>query len=283
MIMDFGMPTLIERKTLESCAALCQELGLAFVEFNMDLPEYQMERLDPTQLAKAAEKYGIYFTIHLEDTAYPWNFNRRVSEAYTETVLQTIEIAKQLSIPALNMHFHQGEYFTLPDRKAYLFEEYCDEFLQKVTVFREACTSAIGGAAIKICVENTRSFQLDFVAKGIAILLESPVFALTFDTGHNAGSDFQQQPLIERHIDRLLHMHLHDYSKSRGDHLPLGEGELELAQYLDIAQKYNCRVVLETKTVDGLRKSVGWLKGRGQLFMNFHGKKAYQILVNQIR
>ena len=39
--MDFGMPTLIEIKSLEACAALCKELDLRFVELNMNLPEYQ--------------------------------------------------------------------------------------------------------------------------------------------------------------------------------------------------------------------------------------------------
>jgi sugar phosphate isomerase/epimerase len=260
MIMDFGMPTLLELKSMESCAALCAELGLAFVEFNMDLPEYQIERLDLACLSETAEKYSIYFTIHLEDTAYAWNFNKKVAGAYTETVLQAIEAAKQLHIPLLNMHFHQGEYFKLPDRKIYLFEEYGGEYLQKVTAFRDACINAVKGADIKICIENTSSFQLDFVAAGIAALLESPIFGLTFDTGHNAGSGFRQQLLIERHIGRLSHMHLHDYSEARDAHLPLGEGVLNLDEYIDIAQEHNCRAVLETKTIDGLRKSVDWLK-----------------------
>ena len=254
------MPTLIEMKSLKECAAFCRELGLAFVEFNMDLPEYQIERLDPGRFAEIADEFGIYFTIHLEDTAYPWNFNKRLSDAYVETVLQTIEIAKLLSIPALNMHFHEGEYFTLPDGKAYLFHEYRDEYMQKLTAFRDACTRTVGKANIKICVENTESFRLDFVADGIAALLESPVFALTFDTGHNASNDYMQQPLIERHIDRLSHMHLHDFTKNRGNHLPLGEGNLDIMKHLNLADKHNCRVVLETKTADGLRKSVEWLR-----------------------
>lgn len=263
--MQFGMPTLIELKTIEENAVLCHGLGLNFVEFNMDLPDYQIDRLDPARLAKTAEQYGIYFTIHLEDTAYPWNFNNRLADGYTETVMQTIALAKRLSVPLLNMHFHQGEYFTLPDKKVYLFEEYRDEYLQKLTTFRDACTAAVGEADIKISVENTRSFGLDFVAEDIAALLESPVFALTFDTGHNAGNDFRQQLLIEKHIDRLSHMHLHDYSKTHGDHLPLGGGELDIAKYLDLAKDHDCRIVLETKTVSGLRQSVKWLKERGYL------------------
>lgn len=265
MTMQFGMPTLIELKSLEENAMLCRELGLSFVEFNMDLPEYQIDRIDPARLAETARKYGIFYTIHLEDTAYPWNFNNLLTAAYTKTVLQTIKAAKQLSVPVLNMHFHQGEYFTLPGRKAYLLDEYRDEYLQKLTAFRNACEEAIGSADIKICVENTRSFQLDFVADGVAVLLESPVFALTFDTGHNAGDDFQQQLLIERHIARLSHLHLHDYSKTRGDHLPLGEGELDIPKYLNLAKAHGCRAVIEVKKVDGLRQSMGWLKERGWL------------------
>ena len=46
--MQFGMPTLIEIKSIEETAALCHELGLAFIELNMDLPEYQADMLDST-------------------------------------------------------------------------------------------------------------------------------------------------------------------------------------------------------------------------------------------
>ncbi len=258
--MQFGMPTLIELRSIEENASLCRELGLDFVEFNMDMPEYQVDRLDINRFAEAMDKYGIFFTIHLEDTVYAWNFNTRVAQGYTETVLQTIEFAKMLHIPVLNMHFHQGEYFTLPHRKAYLFEEYRDDFLRKLTSFRDACASAVGDADTKICVENTSSFTLDFVEEGVAVLLESPVFALTFDTGHNAGGGFRQQTLIERYIERLSHMHLHDYSKTLGDHLPPGEGELDLIKYLDLAKTHECRVVLEVKIIEGLRKSIKWLE-----------------------
>lgn len=43
--MDFGMPILIENKSLEKNVDLCRELGLQFVELNMNLPEYQIEKL----------------------------------------------------------------------------------------------------------------------------------------------------------------------------------------------------------------------------------------------
>lgn len=263
--MDFGMPTLIESKSLEECAALCRELGLKFIELSMEMPEYHPERIGMERLAEAAEKYGIYYTLHFEDGMNPWAGNERVAAAYTETVMRTIETAKRLSIPVLNMHFYEGTYFTLPDRKVYVYKEYFSEFIRKVAEFRYDCTEAIGNSGIKITVENTRAFMADFVAEGIDVLLQSPVFGLTFDTGHDAAHGFRQFPLIERHIDRLCHMHLHDYSAERGDHLPIGEGMLDINRYLKLARERNCRVLLETKTAEGVRCSAARIKEMGLL------------------
>lgn len=40
----------------------------------------------------------------------------------------------------------------------------------------------------------------------------------------------------------------------------LGTGEIDLEQRLNIAKKYHCRCVVETKTIEALRKSVLWLR-----------------------
>ncbi len=258
--MDFGIPTVLEAASIEKCAALCNSLQLQFIELNMNLPEYQAERIEVSYFSEIARAYGIYYTIHLDENLNPWDFNARVSAAYTETVLQTIELAEQLSVPVLNMHFPLGVYFTLPDRKAYLLEEYAEEYRQKLLAFRHRCTAAIGNRNLLLCIENTPSFQHDFVAEGLSLLLESRVFALTFDTGHDAAGGFLQFPFIDRNRNRLRHMHLHDYSRTRSDHLPLGEGELDIRWYLQLAETCHCRVLLETKTVDGLQLSAQRLR-----------------------
>lgn len=261
--MDFGMPTLIELKSLEACAALCKELGLQFVELNMNLPEYQADRINADAFAEIALRYGIYYTIHLDENQNPCDFNEKVATAYTETVLQTIELTKLLRIPVLNMHLSKGVYFTLPEKKVYLFDEYMDVYLAKLTAFRDRCEKAIGGADIKICVENAGGYDKEFLQKGLALLLESKAFALTFDIGHNAGIGGGDEEIIMKHKKRLCHMHIHD-AKDKCDHLPLGSGELELPKYFYFAKIQNCRVVLETKTVAGLIESVEWIENKGR-------------------
>lgn len=257
--MQFGMPTLIEIKSIETCAALCREVGLDFIELNMNMPEYQVDRVDTACLSEIADKYDIYYTIHLDENLNPCDFNRQVAEAYTETVLQTIEIAKKLAAPVLNMHMSKGVYFTLPEKKVYLFEEYMDEYLPKLAEFRDRCENAIGKANVKICIENSDGYDKGFLQKGLALLLESKEFALTFDIGHNAGIGGGDEKVLMKNKSKLWHMHIHDVREKR-DHLAFGTGEQEILKYLHLAYRHNCRVVIETKTTEALKQSVDWIR-----------------------
>ena len=56
-------------------------------------------------------------------------------------------------------------------------------------------------------------------------------------------------------------MHLHD-ALGKKNHLALGTGEMDIGKYLCLAQEQSCRVVLETKTIEGLKASVRWVRDR---------------------
>ena len=128
-MLEFGMPTLIENRTLEDNIALCKELGLSFVELNMNFPEYQIDKIEDIHgFYQKADEAGIYYTIHLDENMNIADFNPLVREAYLETVRRTIEVAKQFVALKdkygkseqhliLNMHMHHGIYITLPDKK----------------------------------------------------------------------------------------------------------------------------------------------------------------------
>lgn len=259
--MRFGMPTLIENRNLEESAALCAQLGLDFVELNMNLPQYQVQTMDADAMQALAEKYGIFYTIHLDENLNVADFNPAVARAYRETVLQTIELAKKLHIPVLNMHMPLGVYFTLPRGKVFLFEQYRVQFLESLCVFREECEQAIGDSNIKICVENWFGYP-DWQIEGLDLLLQSPVFGLTFDVGHNLCKGGVDEPVILARREKLYHMHLHDVKNGTKDHQALGTGELDVHKYLALAEERQCSVVLETKTIEGLQASVHWLKGK---------------------
>lgn len=89
--MDFGMPTLVENRTLDDNVRLCKELGLQFVELNMNFPQYQIESLEQTATYREIMKReGIYFTIHLDENLNVADFNHAVANAYMDTVRRAI-------------------------------------------------------------------------------------------------------------------------------------------------------------------------------------------------
>lgn len=256
--MKFGMPTLLETRDIDSCVALCKELNLDFIELNNNFPWYQIDTIDAEYYNNLSKKNDIFFTIHLEEELNVCGYNKEVTKAYLNTVLAAIELAKKIHAPVLNMHLATGIYITLPDKKVYLFQEYKELFLEKILEFRNICDKAIGDSDIKICIENAGGFK-EYAKEGIELLLESKVFALTFDLGHDHSANGIDEPFIREHKDRLQHMHIHD-AEGKSNHLAIGAGEIDLKDKFALAKECDCRCVLETKTIAGLKESVGRLK-----------------------
>lgn len=262
--MKFGMPTLVEKTTLEETVALCAELGLHFLELNTNFPLHQPHLLDADQLNKWASEHGIFYTIHLNDEMAVAEFHPAVSGGYRQAVKETIALAKKIGVKKLNMHLSDGAKYTMPDRIVYFYGAYQDEYLKQMQTFADMCEEEIGDSGIKICIENTNGFR-DYQLAALDILLNSPVFALTMDIGHNYCAGKADEDWILSHQNRLHHMHMHDAKNKKNDHLALGDGELDLDRFLALAEKCDCSVVLETKTVEGLKKSVAWIKNMGLL------------------
>jgi sugar phosphate isomerase/epimerase len=271
-MMQFGMPTLIENHTLEENAALCEALGLRFIELNMNFPEYQVDRLEQTdELVRIAEQHHLYYTVHLDENLNIADFNPLVTKAYLETVRRTILAAKALlplrdryGDPAqpltLNMHMHHGIYITLPDRKVQMYERNFETYMQSFAVFRSLCEEWIGDSSIMMAVENTDGFR-DYEKKMIAYLLESKKFGLTWDIGHSKAIREADVSFLMEHQDKLIHFHIHDGTETPPrNHLALGDGEIDLDARLKLAAERNARCVLETKTISALKQSARWLR-----------------------
>lgn len=275
--MQFGMPTLIENRTLADNVALCRRLGLRFIELNMNFPEYQVDRLERTDaLMAAAVAAGIYYTIHLDENLNVADFNPLVSEAYLETVRRTVQVAKAL-LPlrdrfgdstqplTVNMHMHHGIHIILPDGKVQMYDRDFDTYMRSFAAFRARCEEWIGDSDVRITVENTDGFR-PYEQKAVEYLLESPCFGLTWDIGHSKATREQDVPFLLAHQDRLLHFHIHDSTETPPrNHLALGDGEIDLLNRLRLAQSRNARCVLETKTIAALESSVTWLRREGYM------------------
>lgn len=255
--MEFGMPYLLETATITQAAALCAELGLAFVELNMNFPACQADALDVQELYELKRRYGIYFTIHMEEACDPFCFNHGVRKAWLDSIRNTLTIAQAIDAPIVNMHLPKGDFITLPDRKVCLYQHYKEAYYEAVATLHELCQRELEGSHTRVCIENTNGFAL-YEQTAIGMLLESQVFGLTLDIGHSHAVGDCDIPFYQAFDRQLIHMHGHD-GKGKSNHLALGDGEIDLLQRFAWAKRNQARVVLETKTIDALRTSVARL------------------------
>ncbi|MGN0745882.1 MAG: sugar phosphate isomerase/epimerase family protein [Aristaeellaceae bacterium] len=255
--MIFGMPFLLETPTIEDACRLCRELGLSFVELNANFPACQADGLRAEELLRLKAHYGVDFTFHVEEECDPFAFQGRIREAWLDTLRQAMKLAVAADMPVINMHLPHGVYITLPEERVYLYERYREQYLRAVEELRSLCEECLQGSPVRIALENTDGFR-PHEREAVDLLLASPRFGLTLDIGHCHGAGNVDLPFYEARAERLIHMHGHD-ALGRKNHLALGDGEIDLAARFAWAERNHARVVLETKTVAALRKSVGRL------------------------
>ena len=139
-----------------------------------------------------------------------------------------------------------------------MYERDFDVYMEYILYFIKMCEKWIGDANIKIAIENTNGFR-EYEKKTIEKMLQSDCFVLTWDIGHSKATGEIDAPFILGHEDKLRHFHIHDGRENPPkDHLALGDGEIDLLGRLNLAKKCNARCVLETKTIEALKKSVEW-------------------------
>lgn len=250
-----GMPTLIECENIEKNIELCKELELDFIEISMNLPQFQIDRIDPIYYKRLMKEHNIFFTLHLPEPLNIAEFDPNVRNAYIHTTVDSIKLAKEIGIPLLNMHMIEGVYFTLPNQRIYLLEKYKDDYMHYISSFGDLVNELIDDENICVHIENTGIYNLSFIREAISELLTRDCFRLTWDIGHDYSSGNIDREFILSNIKHIKHFHLHD-AIGKSNHLPLGDGEMDIQSKIDIAKTYNCTCVIETKTIEGLRRSV---------------------------
>jgi sugar phosphate isomerase/epimerase len=236
------MPTLIECKNIEENIALCKELGLDFIDINMNLPQFQLEKVEPIYYKELMIEHNIFFTLHLPEELNIADFNPKVKDAYIKTSIESINLAKEIGIPILNMHMNTGVYFTLPNRKIYLFEEYISDYIQSIISFGDLINDLIGKEKIYVLIENTGIYNLNYIRVAISKLLKYECFKLTWDIGHDFSSGCLDSDFILSNKKHIRHFHLHD-AIGKSNHLPLGSGEIDIQSKIDIAKENHCSCV----------------------------------------
>ncbi len=259
--MKLGMPTLIELPDIDKTVDLCKELGLSFIELNMNMPEFCPEILSPDLIRKVSEAKNIEFTLHLPEEIDLASFHPSILQGHLERCCEAITWASQAGIDLINLHINSGIYFTLPDQKVWIYEKYQQQFLTNLEIAFNKLLKVAAKSKFKICIENSGNFQYSFIKEAVAKLTRMVGIYFTWDTGNDAKTGYQEKEIILKHENKIGHMHLHDYN-GESDHQMLFSGEINIEEMLSFANSRDMKVVIEVKTVDSLRKSIELLDNR---------------------
>jgi sugar phosphate isomerase/epimerase len=259
--LDMGMPALIEFSSVEENALLCQELGLRFVELNMNMPYCFPQNLPSQKVRRLASELGLHFTMHMPDDFDLGSLHTSVRQGTLERSLEALDWAIDAELRLLNFHINPGIYFTLPKYRVWIFDKFYEQFRDNLVGSFSLLLDKANAHGVKLSVENVCNFDLPFIERVLDELVELKGFHLTWDVGHDAKTGNRERPVLMKHEDHLAHMHLHDYD-GRTDHQVLFTGQIDIIGMVLFAQSHHMSVVLETKTIDSLVQSVAMLGKR---------------------
>ncbi|OPY34083.1 MAG: Xylose isomerase-like TIM barrel [Methanomassiliicoccales archaeon PtaU1.Bin124] len=256
-----GMPALIEFSTVEENVLLCQELGLDFVELNMNMPYCFPENLEPRDLRMMAKDMDVVFSMHMPDDLDLGSMHEQIRKGTLDRAIEVVDWAVQADIGLLNFHINPGIYFTLPNYKVWIFDKYYESFEKNIIQAFGLLLDRARAGGVQICVENVCNFDLPFIQRVLVPLTKLPGMGLTWDVGHDAKTGFKERETLMKHEANLRHMHLHDHD-GRSDHQVLFTGHLDILGLYYFAKNHDMSIVVETKTIDSLIRSISELKSR---------------------
>ncbi|MCG7844822.1 MAG: sugar phosphate isomerase/epimerase [Methanomassiliicoccales archaeon] len=257
----FGMPALIEHQELRPNLDLCRELGLDFLELNMNMPYSFPENLSSREL-KAAGKEGIRFSLHLHDELDLGSLHHSVRHGHLDRCEEALRWGAKNHVFLLNLHLNPGVYFTLPDRKVWVYQRYFDEYVDSLNDSLTRLSALASGLGIMICLENTSHLVHPFMRRAMESVLDLDSIGLCWDIGHDARTGFQEEDFMLSHLDRVWHMHFHDYD-GKSDHQIPFSGKVDCPRFLRLAKEGDMSVLIEVKTERAVREAVRIMRERG--------------------
>ncbi len=189
----------------------------------------------------------------------PGSLDVKIRRATLDRFKDTLEVARLLNSRYVTLH---------SGFEPVLYKKYADEWLKNSIATWSEFTKMAEDAGIKVHIENALE-ETPLLLITLVNEINSPYFNLCFDGGHfNAFSDTPPHEAFDMlPPDKIGEIHISDNDGSSDQHLPLGEGKIDLDAIFMRVDKLgiNPIVTLEPNEVDGAVKSLEYLKNRQML------------------
>lgn len=247
--MKLGLPQLFEYDKVEDNLILAKELGLDFIELNLNF-SYCRKEMEEGKLADLLKKYNMEATLHFYDEADFASYDE-VVEAYMRLLEKYARLGKGY-IKLINVHNNSGPVVTISGVKNYIYDKEYDDYINRYINNLKKAEKICNDNGIKMVIENT---NIPKYMKKTYQDLQKANFRFNFDIGHD-NNDKDMLYNILKEVDlKFEEFHIHD-GNTKTCHLALSEGNIDIKYFKDLAEKHNAYVVLEVKQKSDLIKSV---------------------------
>lgn len=253
--MKLGMPQLYEFDTIEENLILAKELGLDFIELNLNFG-YCRNGMEAKTVAELLKKYNIEATLHFYDEADFGSYDEVVT-AYL-TLLKRYATLGKGYIKQINVHNIPGPVVTISGVKNYIYEKEYDAYIKRLIANFKKAEEICKENGINMVIENTDNIP-EYMKRTYKDLHKNG-FRFCYDIGHDSLS-YDIIYTINNELNLPFdEFHIHDGTRKKC-HLTLGEGEIDIKKFKNLAIKNNAYVVLEVKQKSDLIASVPYFKG----------------------
>ena len=243
--MNFPVAPVIEE------IEIIADLGFDYLELTMDPPQAHHHQLaaQQKQIVSHLQRHNLGLLCHLPTFVSTADLAPAIRRASVQEMLDSLEVAASLGAKKVVLHPSM-----ITGMGIYVVEqvkEYFRQFLARMVVAARALD-------VTICLENMMprnilGVESTFFAE---VFSEFPALLLTLDTGHaNIDDELgggRLATFLACHGNRLGHIHISDNNGRRDDHLPVGQGTIDFAAFLNTlaATGYNDTLTLEVFTTN---------------------------------
>ena len=248
--MKIGMPQLFEFDNIEDNLRVGKELGLDFIELNLNFGCTRKE-MEEGKVAFLLKEYNMEATLHFYDEADLASYEEVVN-AYITLLKRYLKLGKDY-IKQINIHLIPGPVVTVSGVKNYIYDKEYDDYINRLIKNLSKAQKICQKYHINMVLENTD--LLPDYQKKVYYKLQEEGFRFCYDVGHDYLSNDKLYS-IQKGIDLPCgEFHIHDGANSKC-HLALSDGIIDFNKFKDLLKNNDSYVVLEVKQASDLVKSV---------------------------
>jgi sugar phosphate isomerase/epimerase len=233
-------------------------LGFDYTEISFEEPCGATDELrkNKKKILAALRKNKMF---QLGHSAYWVDFgsmHNKVREGWINEATEMIDVAKDLGIKFMNFHFYPGNGMT--KKTVYGRRRYLENFTESMKIL----TSYAKKRGVTLMLENIPHGKRNpYTIKEFGYIIKNvPGLMVHLDLAHAyiEGGNKKIEEYAQKFQNRIVHLHLSDNNGKEDQHLPLGDGKINLRRAIAALKKigYDRTITFEVFTSDSdARKS----------------------------